>query len=268
LDVIKYPQPNSSASLTALAFEQSRQNVLFAARGGPAVILDDELHAASSLPKVEAFSKLEHRANERFEAAHRVEPYGIQRSDHDIFEYAETVAALAEACEINQLIQFDLFAKSNESGYEASCWAFRKLARRISQRTRFSTVLRAGIDPNTVELDAATKQVLRFHLDQIKSTVDKLEVTDLKRRRLYNAINKLAGEIDKERTPLAAVVDMVAEACDGAEPILDVARKMAAIFRDSKDAELKKLPTPEEQKRLGPPNGAAKSNPKEDEIPF
>lgn len=241
------------------------------------MISDDELAKARSLPKMEAFSSLEHAANDQFESAQRRAGQN-ERADFEVSDYAETVAALAEACEISQLVEFNLFAKSRGNDYGGACWEFRRLARIVSQRFRFAAALGPENDPNLVRLDPATKQVIRFHLQQIKATVDNLNVSDQKRRRLYSAINKLEAEIDKDRTPLAAVIDMVAEACEGAEPILEIARKLANILRDAKQEETARLPQPQEQKRLEPPKAVkAEKLPKrkggfdmalDDEIPF
>src|SRR5262245_5959672 len=72
---------------------------------------------------------------------------------------------------------------------------------------------------------------------------------------LHKVLTELEREIDKARTRLAAVLDVVGKAIDGSEPVMDAVRKVVTIFQDAKASERKKakLAAPIEPKQIEPP---------------
>jgi predicted aminopeptidase len=63
---------------------------------------------------------------------------------------------------------------------------------------------------------------------------------DWKKQNLYEAIAELESEIDKARTRLAAILDVVGKAIEGSEKIMDALRKVVAIIQDAKTTEKEK----------------------------
>lgn len=134
----------------------------------------------------------------------------------------------------------------------------------------------------SVVLDPATKKKLRHYLDQIRDVVDKLEMPQPKKDRLYSKIEALALEIDRERTRYQALAALFIEAADDAgeaakrlEPVVRLVERVGAAIGLSKRSEeaQAKLPPPPERKRIEPPKKPIRrqsSFDKElnDEIPF
>ena len=119
--------------------------------------------------------------------------------------------------------------------------------------------MRAGIKQHSVALDAAAKIKLRHLLDQIRETVDKLDVSVAKKEALYNRINYLLAEIDRERTRWAAFAALMIEACDDIgqaakklEPVVRLVERVGAAIGVAKRAEdaQPRLPAPKTSKRI------------------
>jgi hypothetical protein len=66
----------------------------------------------------------------------------------------------------------------------------------------------------SVKLDGPTKEKIRFYIDRIKETVDKLEIPTGKKDTIYKKLNALALEVDRERTRLDIIMDAVLTVAD------------------------------------------------------
>lgn len=142
----------------------------------------------------------------------------------------------------------------------------------------------------SVRFDEASKLQLRHHLERMRELVGKLEVEDKKREALFNKINALQQEVDRDRTRFDALADLTIEAsgvADAAlEPVNRILNSIAKVFWGAKDEEIKRLPPPKRPKQLEDKRevsdfGAARPEPQktddrtptkrgdlDDEIPF
>lgn len=137
---------------------------------------------------------------------------------------------------------------------------------------------------NSVALDAATKTKLRHLVNEIRQTVDKMEVSVAKKERLYARLSALENEISRDRTRYEAVAALMIEACDDVgeaakrlEPVVRLVERIGAAIGVAKRAEdaQPRLPPPQEQKRIEQkpkmptkPNGGPFDRQLDDEIPF
>jgi hypothetical protein len=152
----------------------------------------------------------------------------------DDYDYMSSVIEAARVCGIDELTDWDMPARSSDK-WEWICRNFRADATRISQRILFEHASRAVADPNTVALDPKTKEKLRFHLAQVRGVIDKdANMPPWKKEELYKAISDLEREIEKVRTPLTAVIDVLGKVLDGDETIRDAIRKYSVSFKKRK----------------------------------
>lgn len=198
---------------------------------------------------------------------------------YDDYDYMTSVLEAARICGITELTNWELPPRIG-SGWETECRNFRGEATRVSQRILFKYASRPTKDPNTVAFDPATKKRLRFHLQQMRDIVDNDAAPDWKKQDFYDAIADLEREIDKSRTRLAAVLELVGKTVEGSEPITDAVRKIVMIVQDAKIKENDQalLAPPVETKRIEGPSSNGSSGPKtsnggfdtplDDEIPF
>lgn len=136
----------------------------------------------------------------------------------------------------------------------------------------------------SVALDPKTKSVIRHHLATIKELVDRLDVPEKKRNRLYAKINALENEVDRDRTRFDALMALILEgssatgkAAENLEPVTKRIREITEAFGKVKEEEeehTQQLPAPEERKRIEPPRPrlvaprGARTGTMDDEIPF
>ncbi len=114
----------------------------------------------------------------------------------------------------------------------------------------------------SVALDPATKAKIRHHLSQIKETVDRLEVPQDKKDRLYDKILALEGEVDRDRTRFDAYSALFLEAASTTgkaarklKPLMKLLQPITILFANAKDTENTqlRLPPAPTLKRLEPP---------------
>jgi hypothetical protein len=198
---------------------------------------------------------------------------------YDDFDYMCAVLSAAKAFEIDELTPWQLPSRS-EAGWSTTCRDFRAAATQVSMRILFEYASRPDRDPYSVALDPATKQKLRFFIEQLRSVVDAEPIADWKKQGLYDAIANLEAEIEKARTPFGALFDVVGKAFEGDIKVAEALQQIVVIFKDAKAVEaqatliggtLGKAIRRSEAKQLPPPStprlGAVrKSN--SDDIPF
>ncbi|WP_139247897.1 hypothetical protein [Hyphomicrobium sp. CS1GBMeth3] len=197
----------------------------------------------------------------------------------DDFDYMSAVLPAAQAFGISELADWKLPSRS-EDEWAMICRDFRAAATMISQRIMFEHAARATSDPNTVALGPVAKEKLRFHLAQLRSIVDSERVADWQKQDILGAISRLEREIEKVRTPLSAVFDIVAKVWDGDTKLRDAVHQVLVILQDENNLEkeiasiaatTKKALGRAETKQLPPPRPARKgkeTSPFDDEIPF
>ncbi|MCE7031005.1 hypothetical protein [Jiella avicenniae] len=129
---------------------------------------------------------------------------------------------------------------------------------------------------SAIGLSADVREQIHSYISNIRHILHQIDLPELKREHIFNALNRLAMEIDTNRTWVESVGEVVMRLTD---PIDDINKKLAPakkLFdkilkrlgesRDEKEA----LPAPEEQKRIEGPSTAKEdaANDLEDEIPF
>ena len=127
--------------------------------------------------------------------------------------------------------------------------------------------------------DAATKQKIRHYLGQIRNIVDQLDVNEHKKEKLFNKIDDLATEVDRDRTRyeifgafVIAASGTIGEAYNKVEPAV---ASIAHLFWGAKEKdEIPALPAPTKRKAIAPPPAqkptasARRPTTLDDEIPF
>ena len=102
----------------------------------------------------------------------------------------------------------------------------------------------AGMEPD---------QRFRF-IEQLaaKRLVGENAMPEWRKEDLYEALAELEREIDKARTRLAAVLDVVSRTLDGSETVIDAVRKIVTIIQEAKvtEREKAKLEAPVQPKRI------------------
>lgn len=200
---------------------------------------------------------------------------------YDDYDYMSSVLEAARLCRISELLEWDM-PRRNGDDWQWACRNFRADATRVSQRILFEHASRPVKDPNTVALDAATKERLRFHLGQVRGIIDNDPMPDWKKKDLYDSISELEREIDKARTRIAAVIDVLSKTWDGDMRAADALRQIVIIIQSAKsdENETAMLAAPQKPKQIeGPKNLAAPrrksverksgvDKPLDDEIPF
>ena len=132
----------------------------------------------------------------------------------------------------------------------------------------------------SVALDAAAKEKIRHHLNQLKDLTDKLEVSTKKREAIIAKILALESEMERERTRFEVVGAFILESAtiagDAGEKLepwrkwIDSIAKVLGAAKDS-DVANPSLPLPEERKRIEPPRRKLPppdSESIDDDIPF
>jgi hypothetical protein len=158
-----------------------------------------------------------------------------------------SVLEAARLYDISELMEWNLPARC--SAWENTCRNFRADATRVSQRILFEIHSRPGRDPNTVTLDAATKERIRHHLNEVRSIVDKAELPDWKKEDLQTAITALEAEIDKSRTRIASILDVIGKMIESPK-IPEAIQKIGKVITIIQDAEAAEK---EKAKLAGPP---------------
>lgn len=132
----------------------------------------------------------------------------------------------------------------------------------------------------SVALNAATKKKLRHLLDQMRETVDKLEISITKKDKLFKRISALQDEIDRDRTGFQTygalaieIADEAGETATRLEPVTRMIERLGAALGLAKRNEepQAQLPPPSKPKQIEGPKAGRKSGFNrrlDDEIPF
>jgi hypothetical protein len=219
------------------------------------MITEAELIGLPEEPEL-AFVHFERLARARLdEAVSNAHPEMV--TDRYELDYMSNVLGAAKAYEIAELVDWTL-PRVSDDGVWVTCRQFRADAEHVAIQLHIKHARR--LRQFSVKFDAAAKEKLRHHLAQMRSMVDKLEVSPAKRERLFSRINALEQEVDRDRTRYemlaALLVDGSEDAATAADRWVPTLRTIASIFRKSKEAEderLSQLPAPKERKRIEAP---------------
>jgi hypothetical protein len=190
--------------------------------------------------------------------------------------YLTTVISAAQALEIPDFRDWPIPRVS-----EKASSAYNQL---LSEVTAFSVLVRVKNARRTrrysIALDPATKVRVRHLLNQLKDAVDKLEVSDAKRERLYARIRDLEDEMNRNRTKFEAITSLVLAASETAgkaatnmEPLWKWVHPLLDALGKAKDEEDERVPqlSPPLRQIEGPKFDDTPAAPKaseDDEIPF
>jgi hypothetical protein len=130
------------------------------------MVTEEDAAKHAGLPQEQRFYLTERLARERLANA-RKEAGPNDWPEYDEFDYMIEIMAAAEAFGIGELGGWELPSKSDDNA-SAICRNFRGQATKVSQKLMFRYAGVSPRDPNTVALDAATKERLRFHLGQVR----------------------------------------------------------------------------------------------------
>lgn len=134
----------------------------------------------------------------------------------------------------------------------------------------------------SVSFDPSAKQKIRHYIDQIKSEVDKTDLSKEKKDSIFKRLNQLVLEIDRDRTRFEIVADGLLGVAklsgdierEGFEPWWKWVKLILGEVEGAKSAEVQSaLPSPENRKRLQAPRKQLAPPPKknstlDDDIPF
>ena len=112
----------------------------------------------------------------------------------------------------------------------------------------------------SVRFDAATKEKMRHYLQKIRDILDKLEIDQRKKEALFQRVDALAQEIDRDRTHFDAFGALVIESAgvlDDAAGKMGNVRKvidsLAHLFWGARQESELRLPPRTEPKKIEPP---------------
>lgn len=235
------------------------------------MITEEDAAKHAGLQPEQRFYLTERLCRERLAAARKAASGTNDWPEYDEFDYMIEVKAAAEAFGIGELDRWQLPSRSDDEA-QGECRNFRAEATKVSQRLMYRYAGVPDQDPNTVALDAATKEKLRFHLAQVRGIIDADPMPAWKKQELYDAIAELECEIDKARTRVGAVLDVLGRVWDGELRAVDALRQIVAIVQDAKAKERQqaKLAAPVLPKQLTAPSPElpARKEPKRLEGPY
>jgi hypothetical protein len=99
------------------------------------------------------------------------------------------------------------------------------------------------------------------HLTAIRNIVQEATLSDAKRDAIFNRIEKLQAEVNRDRTKTETAIglwlDITSAISHGAEkldPAIDRLERIMKVFAEARDEDTAtRLPAPPEQKRISPP---------------
>ena len=196
--------------------------------------------------------------------------------EYDDFDYMVAVLAAAQEFEIEELASTELPGRGG-SEWQERCQTFKDEASRVSLRLLY----RHGTRRTTVALEGPTKEKISHWLKQAREEVQKADVSSEKKTRLFNLIDQLQAEVDRDRTPVQAAGALWLQICtyfgEGAknalEPTVPYIERICGalgLAKQAEDAQPRELPPPKPPKRIEAQKTKSRGfdKPLDDEIPF
>ena len=202
------------------------------------MITEEDVAKHAWLPPEQRFYKMERVARDKLAEARR-EAGQNEWIAYDELDYMMEVLPAAEALGISELTDWNLPdpTDGNSDGY---CRRFRLDATRVSHKLMIKYAGRGEQDPNTVALNAEAKKDVRYHLGEVRTAVERSNCPSWRKNELYEALSELEREIDKERTRLAAVLNVLGKAALGEVNVPDAVGRIVMIVQEAKDREEQK----------------------------
>jgi hypothetical protein len=125
----------------------------------------------------------------------------------------------------------------------------------------------------TVKFNTAAKEKIRHHLEQLRSMFDKLELDANKKEALFDKLNALQKEVDRDRSNIdrytaltLTIAGVIGEAVDRTK-VLEVLDRIAKVIWGAQQS-TSQLPAPKKPKQIEAPKKAEKRRDLDDDIPF
>ncbi|WP_156029641.1 hypothetical protein [Ancylobacter sp. FA202] len=188
-------------------------------------------------------------------------------------EYINHTIAAATALEID-LLRYFRIENIKESDIFDNYRSIRQIVDEFSVQVQIKYAREKSYNKTLLNDNEKTK--LRSYVNKIKEIIDKSNLINSKKERLFNRINEFLDELDKDRTSLQRFTDIVltlcttaADAAEELEPTWKWVRLAGEVLGARKEKETEKLPPP--PKRIEPPRPKSlehKDSDVDDEIPF
>lgn len=241
------------------------------------MITDEEIADLPEDPQL-AFVTLERILRERVQEEER---HADQNHDVESFriEYINRTVAAAKIYDIDALSQWKV-PRVGENIYRAYI-QFTHDVDYVTMQIRIQTAPQKK--RGSVGLDQNDKTKIHHYIGNIKEIVDKSDLIEDKKDKLYEKLNDLALEVDKNRTRLETVAAVFMTLCSGIgqgfsklEPARRWLDSIATVMERAKDLEniaQPKIPPPSARKRLEAPRkqlpeSKALTDELDDDIPF
>lgn len=190
-----------------------------------------------------------------------------------IIDYFGAIRAAAHAYEIAELGEIEV-PDPNDPGIIQEYQRFQPRVQELILRLQLARKRNAPM--YSVALDAEAKATIHALLDQIRAEVEAADLDLDKKNALFDAIAKLAAEVNKNRTGFQRSLAYMMALMPVGEGISRIVGRILGVYKDQKDNEewlFKSLKPPRSKAPLPPPTKPKKpretfSQNLDDEIPF
>jgi hypothetical protein len=203
-------------------------------------------------------------ADERFKKARENDDTGVIYADY----IAQVIAAINE---LGLQAEFDNRVPRIEDVNYTTYVNFSKDVKHY--RTMLEIRHGRRVQGYSVRFDTASRAKVQHHLQQLRDIFEKLELEIDKKEKLFDKLNALQKEVDRERTPYDSYAALTVETAGVVGDVVEKSRILdlfdaigRVIWGAKKEQETKRLPAPAPQKRIEPPK--VKRGDMDDEIPF
>lgn len=209
-----------------------------------------------------AFAYFEQRRRKNLEEylAYENDRGGDTNTFPEEISYMSDVLGAARALGIAELYDEWREPRMGDSDAPQYVSYFKVAAQSVSTKLYIQSLRRVKL--YSVALNAAAKEKLRHLLKQARETIDRMELTEPKKRAIIAKIDALVAEIEQERTRYEAFAALMIEASEdfgGAakhlEPVIRLIERIGAAIGVAKreEGEQPQLPRPQERKKIESP---------------
>lgn len=195
-------------------------------------------------------------------------------------DYINHVLAVADVYQIRELDEFQI---PSYSAHSSEVWEqYKNITQAVDYfSVRIKVAHANGRRAFSVTLSSAEKEKIRHLVAKIKNAIDASSLPPAKRESLLNKLNIFLAEVDRDRTKIQAVSDLMYEAstmlggsAERAEPAVKLFERIMSIFGFKIQEQANRLPPPRKREQIEPPPRrlppppANKGRQTDDDIPF
>ncbi len=193
------------------------------------------------------------------------------------FDYINTVWALAQAAEIEELTQYPI-KLANSSGFDDHYAQFSAHAQRIVYGISYRAA--RAKRKESVELTSEAKAKIHSLIAKIREVIERADLEEDKKRALLDRVGELAKEVDRSRTQLRVALNMlldvsvaVGEAATNLTPLRKLVDMVIDVIAVAQREQPLGLPSPPKRIATKKPVVESEEMPSknqdlDDEIPF